>query len=132
MQYIDLKLQDHEFREWSELMMSKFQMMVQTMEDVASLVQANTYMKVPLDTGRLEESYHWQVVENTSDFIKVEVIFDAEDPDTGFHYAEIQHNTLHFNHPKRGQAFYLYAGIQASRSMAYSMIETDYLSLFGI
>lgn len=129
---ISFTLDDSEFREWSEIALSKFQMMVQTMEDVASLIQANTYMKVPLDTGRLEESYHWVVRENTSDFIKVDIIFDAEDPDTGFHYAEIQHNTLHFNHPKRGQAFYLYAGIQASRDMAYSIIETDYLSLFGL
>lgn len=132
MDFINFRLDDHEFREWSEYALSRFHMMVQTMEDVASLIQANTYMKVPLDTGRLEESYHWTVVEETSDFVKVEVIFDAEDPETGFHYAQIQHEKVTFNHPKRGQAFYLFSGIQASRSMAYSIIETDYLSLFGI
>lgn len=131
MDFINFRLDDHEFREWSEYALSRFHMMVQTMEDVASLIQANTNQRVPLDTGRLEESYHWTILENTSDFIKVEVIFDAEDPDNGFHYAQIQHEDVTFTHPKRGQAFYLFDGIQASKNMAYSMIKTDYLSLFG-
>ena len=104
--------------------------MVLTMIDVASLIHANTNQRVPLDTGRLEESFEWKLVKETSDFIQVNVTYDAEDPDSGFHYAEYQHNHL-LNHPKRGEAYYLYNGIQASRSMAYQIIETDYLSLFG-
>lgn len=125
-----IEVDDSEFKEWVEEARSRFETMVLTMIDVASLIQANTNWRVPLDTGRLEESYYWEVKEDNSDFIKVEIGYDAEDPESGFHYAEYQHNRL-LNHPKRGQAFYLYYGIQASKSMAYSIIETDYMSLFG-
>ena len=48
-----------------------------------------------------------------------------------FDYALYQHQLVTLNHPKRGEAFYLYKGIQASKSMAYQIIETDYMSLFG-
>ena len=119
-----------EFYEWVNTARTRFETMVLTMVDVASLIHANTNQRVPLDTGRLEESFEWELVKETSDFIQVNVTYDAEDPDSGFHYAEYQHNHL-LNHPKRGEAYYLYNGIQASRSMAYQIIETDYLSLFG-
>lgn len=124
------EVDDSEFIEWVDTARSRYETMVLTMVDVASLVQANTNWRVPLDTGRLEESFHWILKEESSEFIRVEIGYDAEDPDTGFHYAEYQHNHL-LNHPKRGQAYYLYNGIQASKSMAYSIIETDYMSLFG-
>ena len=119
-----------EFYEWVNTARTRFETMVLTMVDVASLIHANTNERVPLDTGRLEESFEWELVKETSDFIQVNVTYDAEDPDSGFHYAEYQHNHL-LNHPKRGEAYYLYNGIQASKSMAYQIIETDYLSLFG-
>lgn len=119
-----------EFYEWVNTARTRFETMVLTMVDVASLIHANTNQRVPLDTGRLEESFEWELVKETSDFIQVNITYDAEDPDSGFHYAEYQHNHL-LNHPKRGEAFYLYKGIQASKSMAYQIIETDYMSLFG-
>ena len=121
---------DDEFREWVATARSRFETMVLTMVDVASLIHANTNQLVPLDTGRLEESFHWELREESSDMIMVDVIYDAEDPDSGFHYAEYQHNHI-LNHPKRGTDHYLFKGIQASRSMAYQIIETDYMSLFG-
>ena len=119
-----------EFYEWVNTARTRFVTMVLTMFDVASLIHANTNQRVPLDTGRLEESFQPELIKETSDFIQVNVTYDAEDPDSGFHYAEYQHNHL-LNHPKRGEAYYLYNGIQASRSMAYQIIETDYMSLFG-
>ena len=119
-----------EFYEWVNTARTRFETMVLTMFDVASLIHANTNQRVPLDTGRLEESFQPELIKETSDFIQVNITYDAEDPDSGFHYAEYQHNHL-LNHPKRGEAFYLYKGIQASRSMAYQIIETDYMSLFG-
>lgn len=128
MRFFEVKTE--EFKEWVATARSRFETMVLTMIDVAELIHANTNWRVPLDTGRLEESFHWQIREDTSENIIVDVIYDAEDPDTKFHYAEYQHNHL-LNHPKRGQAFYLYNGIQASRSMAYQIINTDYMSLFG-
>jgi len=127
---IEFTVDDTEFQEWVIEARSRFETMVLTMIDVAEVIHANTNWRVPLDTGRLEESFHWEVREDNPNRVIVDVIYDAEDPDTGFHYAEFQHNRL-LNHPKRGEAFYLYKGIQASRSMAYSIIETDYMSLFG-
>ena len=127
---ISFTLNDEEFQEWIMTARSRFETMVLTMVDVASVIHANTNWRVPLDTGRLEESFHWELREESVERIVVDVIYDAEDPDSGFHYAEYQHNHL-LNHPKRGQAYYLYNGIQASKSMAYSIIETDYMSLFG-
>ena len=125
------EVHSEEFEEWVLTARSRFETMVLTMIDVASLIHANTNQRVPLDTGRLEESYHWELREDNPERIIVDVIYDAEDPKTGFHYAEIQHQKVRFNHPKRGEAFYLYKGIQASKSMAYQIIETDYMSLFG-
>ena len=119
-----------EFEEWVNLTRAKYETMVLTLVDIASLIQANTNQLVPLDTGRLEESYNWKVREDNSNMIVVDIEYDAEDPVSGFHYAEYQHNHI-LNHPKRGTDHYLYKGIQASKSMAYSIIETDYLSLFG-
>lgn len=127
---ISFTVDDSEFEEWVYTARSRFETMVLTMIDVAELIHANTNWRVPLDTGRLEESFHWELREDNPDRIIVDVIYDAEDPKTGFHYAEFQHNRL-LNHPKRGQAYYLYHGIQASKSMAYQIIETDYMSLFG-
>ena len=112
------EVDDSEFREWVDTARSRYETMVLTMVDVASLVQANTNWRVPLDTGRLEESFYWELKEESSEFIRVEIGYDAEDPDTGFHYAEYQHNHL-LNHPKRGQAYYLYSGIQASKSKEF-------------
>lgn len=131
MDFIEVSVDDNSFREGITYAMNNFQLMVQTMIDVGYLIQANTYMLVPLDTGRLEGSFRVDVLEKNNDYVVVEAIYDAEDPDNGFHYAEIQHETLSFNHPKRGQALYLREGIYSSRQMAMSMIKTDFLSLFS-
>ena len=128
---INGSVEDSEFQEWVVTARSRFETMVLTMVDVAELINANTYMKVPLDTGRLQESFHWDLREESPDRIVVDIIYDAEDPKTGFHYAEIQHQNTRFNHPKRGEAFYLFKGIKSSLSDGFDMIERDYLSLFG-
>ena len=56
---INGSVEDSEFQEWVVTARSRFETMVLTMVDVAELINANTYMKVPLDTGRLQESFHW-------------------------------------------------------------------------
>ena len=108
----------------------RFFHMLQAMIDVAELVKANTLPLTPLETGRLGESFQWQVMKYSRDFIEVEVKMDAVDPYNGYHYAQYQHDTFGLHHP-HGQMWYLRAGIHASKSMAYEIIEQDYLSLFG-
>lgn len=57
---------------------------------------------VPVDTGRLKASGK---VTEFSPLTKY-VSYEAVDPDTGYEYAPIQHETLSFKH-KVGQAKYL-------------------------
>ena len=127
---IKFEINPEEFYEWVYTAQSRFETMVLTMVDVAELIHANTYMKVPLDTGRLEESFEWKLIEESSNFIQVNISYDAEDPKSGFHYSEYQHNRI-LNHPRRGIDHYLYRGILESKDMAFRIIETDYMSLFG-
>lgn len=119
-----------EFETRLQTIKGRYSLMLQAMIDVAEVVKANTLPLTPYDTGRLGESFHWQVLEYNRNFIEVEVIMDATDPKSGFRYAQYQHDTEGLHHP-HGQMWYLRAGINASKSMAYELIEQDYLSLFG-
>ena len=69
----------------------RYSVMLQAMIDVAKVVESNTLPLTPYETGRLGESFRWQVLEYSKDFIEVEVIMDAVDPRDGYHYAEYQH-----------------------------------------
>ena len=137
---ITFEVHDEEFIEWVTTARSRFETMVLTMIDVAEVIHAETNPLVPLDTGRLEESFHWQVVEYNRDLIEVQVVYDAEDPDSHFVYAEYQHDKIetwqHYRKANRrgemrGIQFYLTEGVRESEDMAYEIIESDYLSLFG-
>ena len=109
--------------------------MAQTMKDIHYLIQANTNQRVPLDTGRLEESYRYTIVENDF-FIELHSIYSAIDPLDGYDYAYYQYEGVNWktgeplNHPKRGEQYYLLKGVQASESMMWTIIEQDYISLF--
>ena len=128
-----------EFKTYLSTVRGRYFRMLRTMIDVAEVIRANTNQRVPLDTGRLEESYEWQVIEYNRNFIEVEVGYDAVVPKSHFHYAEYQHELPTASHYRRanrkgqmrGEQFYLVKGIQASESMAFELIESDYLSLFG-
>lgn len=125
------EIHSEEFEEWVLTARSRFEIMVQTLIDVAHLIELNTAHRVPLKTGRLEHSYKFVVTENTSNLIEVEVGYDASDPKSGFVYAEYQHDVIGTHqHPLRGEQFYLTNGIKSSKNEAMRMIETDYLSLF--
>ena len=120
-----------EFRTYLYTVRGRYSLMLQAMIDVAKVVQANTLPLTPFETGQLGESFKWKTLQYNREFIEVEVQMDAVDPKSGFHYAEYQHNrTLHHPPPRAGQQFYLREGINASKSMAYEIIEQDYLSLF--
>ena len=128
---IEYTVDDSDFREWANVTKSRFPLMVQSLIDVAELIDLNTKWKVPLETGRLEHSFKYVVVEKNSEFIEVELGYDAVDPKSNFMYAEYQHETTGLHHPLRGESFYLFKGIKSSLSEAFEMIERDYLSLFG-
>ena len=116
------------FVEWANTTKSKFQLMVNTMKNVAEIIRVETIPYVPLDTSDLEQSYDY-VVSNNSPFILLAVGFDAVDEKSGFHYAQYQHDNF-LNHPKRGIPYYLTVGIHDAKNEFFELIEKDYLSLF--
>lgn len=129
---IELKFKGvDEFQTYLYTIRGRFHLMLQAMIDVAGIIQANTLPLTPFETGQLGESFTWKTLNYSWDLIEVEVQMDAVNPRDGFHYAEYQHN-MPLNHPspRAGQQFYLRDGINASKSMAYEIIEQDYLSLF--
>lgn len=127
---IDFKINAESFIEYLYTVQSDFYMMVNTMRSVALLIELNTVPYVPLDTSALEQSYEYKIMESING-ISMFVGYDAVDPETGFHYAEYQHEKEDLHHPRRGIPKYLYQGILDSEFEVFEMIETDYLSLFG-
>lgn len=128
---ISIKFDDSSFQEWVEYTRGEFLTMVQTLINVAEMIDLNTRPLTPVETERLRKSFKYVVTEKTSDFIEVELGYDAVDPESGFMYAEYQHETTGLHHPRGGDAFYLFKGIKRSLGDAFDMIEMDYLSLFG-
>lgn len=128
---IEVTIDDSDFREWVEVTRGEFLSMVQTLINVAEMIDLNTRPLVPVETERLRRSFKYVVTDRSSDFIELELGYDASDPKTGFIYAEYQHETTGLHHPRGGEPFYLTKGIKRSLSDAFEMIEMDYLSLFG-
>ena len=150
---IEFEVDTSGFEEWIHTVHNRFPQMVQTLIDVFHLIQANTNQLVPLDTGRLESSFYYQLYENIPSSLEMHYIYDAVDPKYFFHYAYYQHElehrgrgsysrytrakqsyftsgSNHHRHGTRGTDHYLFKGIQASESMMWTIIEQDYLSLF--
>lgn len=135
----DFRVDADGFQEWLFELHHRFVSMVQTMIDIHYLIQANTNQRVPLDTGRLEESFRYDIVRQDEFFIEMHSIYSAIDPNSGFDYAYYQHDEIetwqHYNTANRkgqmrGEQFYLAKGVRASESMMWTLIEQDYLSLF--
>lgn len=125
---IEIRAETDPMIEYLHGVKGKFHTMVNTMKSVAKLIELETVPYVPLDTSALEQSYEYKIYPH-GNYILMEVGYDAEDEETGFHYAFYQHeNRLH--HPKRGVDHYLTIGIMDSRFEVFELIETDYLSLF--
>ena len=131
MNFVEFKVDDSDYNEWVSTVQSNFLMMVNTLINVAEMIDLNTRPLTPVETERLRESFKYVVTEKSSDFIELELGYDATDPKSGFMYAMYQHETTGLHHPRGGDAFYLTRGISKSIADAFDMIETDYLSLFG-
>ena len=154
---IELKLDTVIFEEWLFGLHHFFIEMVQTMVDVFEVFKEtiNRHGFVPLDTGRLESSFHYQIYQNTN-FIELWSIYSAVDPDSNYDYAFYQHELErvrfgygtgsaysyalagnpkdnHHRHGFRGTDHYLYKGIDTAMSEGFmwTIIEEDYMQLFN-
>ena len=116
------------YLEWVSEMRTAINTMVITLENVAEYIRIHTIPFVPLDTSALEQSFEY-MAGGYSPLFALVVGFDAVDEDSGFHYAEYQHDNI-LHHPKRGTEEYLIKGMIYSKDGWMELIETDYLSLF--
>lgn len=152
---LELVVNDEGFEEWLYSLHNHFLDMVQTMVDVFEVIKATINREgfVPLDTGRLERSFHYEMYENTQ-FIEMYTIYSAVDPKSGYDYAFYQHElerggsysaysradsfwhtsrANHHRHGTRGTDHYLFKGIDRAMSegLMWTIIEQDYMELFN-
>lgn len=131
--------------------------MIETMRNVAKVVQENTLPLTPFEHGKLGRSFKTYVLADNSRMKIIQVRMSALNERTGYDYAWIQHENTSYHHPsleseKKHPAFgdimrmnilshiggtnnptdhYLFEGIRQSKDGAFQLIEEDYLSLFS-
>lgn len=144
--FYHIELRDELFLEWLKETENSFVHMIETMKDVAKIVEENTVPITPFDEGHLSGSFKSILVENNSQMKVIKVEMSAVD-ENGYDYAMIQHENTKFNHPSiknrnnfhgrianmasnHPQSKYLMEGIRVSEEGAFQIIEEDYLSLF--
>lgn len=124
---IEVTVEDN-FTPFLNSFLSRIYVMRQTFVNIASYVENETRPLVPLREGDLESSYKWSIRESTG-FFELEMGYSVFD--NGFDYAIIQHEK-DFDHPIRGEQFYLLKGFSQAEEGMFVALEEDFLSLFGL
>ena len=139
-----VEVHDEEFQLWMDSLQVRIQTMVQTLLDIAQIVELNTQKLVPYDYNKpwggqhLETSFVAVPTGNPrGGFIEVEIGYSSLDPRDGYDYAEYVHTGYDYRTGKplrfqkaTAQARFLWTGVTLSRKEGFQEIETDYLSLF--
>lgn len=141
---ISIIVHDEEFQTWLNSLEVRIHMMMQTLIDVAQLVEQNTELLVPYDYNKKWGGQHLQTTfkavptgDPQAGFIEVEMGYSSLNPRDNFDYADYTHrgvdwrtgNPLRFQ-KSTAQAQYLWKGMALSEKAGFREIETDYLSLF--
>jgi len=139
-----VEVHDEDFQQWVDTVQFRVQTMVQTLMDIAQIIETNTQKLVPYDYDKPWGGQHLETSfkavptgEAHKGFIEVEIGYSSIDPRGWFDYAEYVHQgydwrtgrPLHFQ-KGTAQARYLWTGVTLSRKEGFQEIETDYLSLF--
>lgn len=69
----------------------------------AARAQEEAKLETPIETGKLQQSVKFTI----SGARNVSVTATASAEDHNYDYAKIQHDTVWYNHPRGGKAFYL-------------------------
>ena len=140
-----VEVHDEGFQRWLSTLEVRLTTMIQTLMNVAQIIELNTQKLVPYDYDKpwggqhLETSFKAVPTGNpVKGFIEVEIGYSSIDPRDGYDYAEYVHQgydwrtgkPLHFQ-KATAQARYLWTGVTLSRKEGFKEIETDYFSLFG-
>lgn len=101
-------------------------MSVQEIADSGHIIKEHTYLKVPFDEGYLVEGFNQQLQVRSGTIYQIKVTYSAEtNPFTDFDYAYIQ-EVKDYNHPKRGQQYYLRDGMKESESEILNNMENKW------
>lgn len=139
-----LEVHDEDFQGWMDTVEVRIRTMMQTLLDIAQIVEMNTQKLVPYDYNKpwgeqhLETSFKAVPTGYAREgWIEVETGYSSLDPRDGYDYAEYIHDgvdyrtgkPLHFQ-KQTAEDHYLFKGIELSRKEGFQEIATDYLSLF--
>jgi len=124
---IGLNLDEEPFRKEMRRTANSVKIMsVQEVADSGHVIKEHTYLKVPFDEGYLAEGFSQQLMVRSGAYYQLKVAYSAENnPFTSFDYAYIQ-EVGKFNHPKRGEQFYLAHGMDESVSEIFDKIQNKY------
>lgn len=140
---ISFKVDDEEFQTWLTSLEYRVSIMKETLLSFAHMIGMQGRKFVPVDTTRLELSYKAVPIGGSKEFIEVELGYSSLDspiaPKTYFDYAEYVHTGIDWrtgkalNFQKIGaEAKFLWRAIETSEKEGWRLVETDYLSLFGV
>lgn len=139
MNFVSIEVHDEEFQRWVSTIEMQISTMVQTLINIAHIVELGTDKYVPVDTHRLAESFFVMPFDSSSmnGMIEVEFGYSPIDPRDGFNYGEYTHTGIDWRtgnlinwHKPSASARYLELGLIETESEIFREIEGDYLSLF--
>ena len=128
----NLELDATKFIEWYDHSIAGVNQIKEKFYELSAIIEVFTRPLVPLEKGYLENSFQ-EFVEVDGPVLEMKVRYSGEDNiySRGYDYAYIQH-IGNFNHPIRGEQFYLKKGME--RAFPYIVVEigTDYLTALGV
>lgn len=94
--------------------------------EISTTIIDNTKPLTPILTGELRDSayllsdYRWK---GGDGYYYMDIEYSALNERTGFNYAEIQHETKSYRHPRGGEVYYLDKGMNKSFDRVKSLLE---------
>lgn len=125
---INVEVDDSNFYDFIDNFRNMVSVFSNTLSNFAPILGDNISPYVPYRIGALEDSFNWRIVSG-GDFVELNFYYSVVTK-AGFDYAFIQHEK-DFYHPIKGTSKYVVHGIHDSVSGFFTMLETDFLSLFG-
>lgn len=125
-----IEVHSEEFRQRLDRWQSSIHTMVNTLAKIAKITDdhARDEQAVPYFTGDLEKSFTFLVADGSHE-LQVAMTYSSIAED-GYDYALAQHENF-YRHPVQGYDHYLdYVMYDITSDERWTLLETDYLSLF--
>ena len=102
---IEIEVEDN-LSEIFDGFVSNFHLIANNIRKVAKFIEQKTEDKGPLDTGLLEASFDYHIVDENSNFVEVEMGYYAISPKNNFQYALVQHEKKLFTSNQRRKVLF--------------------------